>query len=264
MSFREEIKVKDYFMKDYKKGEILKTFNFMLKRMAATAEISGEVQETKITQIDGNIITVEAKMQDSDEIKIYRCSLQFNQMENEEFTREAKIASPERIGQIVELKEGSTQKEKEEYYQGVVDYWDQKEETENKIEQERKTNYFLERYKKEDLLKTADAMIENSITSGEIEGEVLERKITKIEGTTVTIAIKTKDVEEIIRVYNMNLDFDKMNNITYSKDARIASPTRVSSTVEVQNGISNIEKENYYNKIPDFWDKNIEENQEEK
>ena len=34
MSFKEEIKVKkDYFMKDYTKEEVLRTFEFMLKRI---------------------------------------------------------------------------------------------------------------------------------------------------------------------------------------------------------------------------------------
>lgn len=50
MSFKEDIKVKDYFMEDYSKQEILKTFNFMLKRIEKTGEIEGEIEDTKITR----------------------------------------------------------------------------------------------------------------------------------------------------------------------------------------------------------------------
>ena len=50
MSFKEDIKVKDYFMKDYSKQEILDTFNFILKRIQRTGEIEGNLENTKITR----------------------------------------------------------------------------------------------------------------------------------------------------------------------------------------------------------------------
>ena len=58
MSFKEDIKVKDEIlldinqnlMKDYSKQEILKTFNFMLKRIEKTGEIEGDIENTKITR----------------------------------------------------------------------------------------------------------------------------------------------------------------------------------------------------------------------
>ena len=33
MAFRDDIKIKDYFMKDYSREEILRTFTFILKRI---------------------------------------------------------------------------------------------------------------------------------------------------------------------------------------------------------------------------------------
>lgn len=50
MSFKEDIKIKDYFTRDYTREEILKTFNFMLRRMANTGEIEGELEDIKITR----------------------------------------------------------------------------------------------------------------------------------------------------------------------------------------------------------------------
>lgn len=50
MSFKEDIKVKDYFMEEYSKQEILNTFNFMLKRIERTGEIEGNIESTKITR----------------------------------------------------------------------------------------------------------------------------------------------------------------------------------------------------------------------
>lgn len=185
-------------------------------------------------------------------------------MENEELTREAKIKSVQRVGEAVELKKEATSKEKEEYYQGVNDYWVEREESKRKIRDIQETNKLMSNYTKEDLLKIADTMIETSSKTEELIGEVQDRKITKIEGNQVTVAIKTKDNKEIIRIYNMDLDFDKMTNITFSKEARIASPMRVGSAVEVKNIEGNDKKQEYYDKIPDYWDKNLEENQSEK
>ena len=50
MSFKEDIKVKDYFMKDYYKEEILNTFHFILKRIKGTGEIEGNLENSKITR----------------------------------------------------------------------------------------------------------------------------------------------------------------------------------------------------------------------
>lgn len=50
MSFKEDIKAKDYFMEDYSKQELLNTFNFILKRIERTGEIEGYVENTKITR----------------------------------------------------------------------------------------------------------------------------------------------------------------------------------------------------------------------
>ena len=47
MSFKEDIKVKNYFMGNYSKKEVLNTFDFILKRIG---EIEGNVQNTKITR----------------------------------------------------------------------------------------------------------------------------------------------------------------------------------------------------------------------
>ena len=232
MGFKDELKVKkDYFTKNYTKNEILKVFEFMLKRAGMTGEILGQTQDIKITHIDGEVINVESKMNDNNETKLYRFSLEFNKMENEEFTREAKIASPERLAKAIELKESCTKSEKEEYYQGVVDYWDEKEEREKRIFKELEISSFLEKYKKEDILNTVDVMIENSVNSGDILGEVVERKIAKIEGNLVSVAVQTKDGEEHIRVYRVNLDFDKMNTILYTEKAKVSSLTRNGSTI---------------------------------
>ena len=253
MGFKEEIKVKkDYFTKSYTKNEILKVFNYILDRSKRTGEVLGDTKHIKITQIDGDVITVEAKMVDNQNIRIYRFSLRFNKMENEEYTREAKIASPERIGSAVELKESISNKEKEEYYQGVVDYWDDKEEREKRILREVEISSFLEKYKKEDILNTVDTMIENSINSGEVLGQVVDRKIAKIEGNMVTVAIQTKDGEEHIRIYRMNLHFDKMNSILYSDKAKVSSLTRTGSTIELQSDMNNEQKQKIYNKLPDL------------
>lgn len=185
-------------------------------------------------------------------------------MENEELTREAKIASVQRVGETVELKKTATAKEKEEYYQGVTDYWEEKEEGQKRIRDIQESNKLMSNYTKEDLLQIADTMIETSSKTDELIGEVQDRKITKIEGNQVTVTIKTKDNKEIIRIYNLDLDFDKMTNITFSKDARIASPMRVGSAVEVKNIIGNDKKEQYFNEIEDFWDNSKEQNSQEK
>lgn len=50
MLFKEDIKVKDYFMEDYSKQEILNTFDFILKRIERTGEIEGNVENSKITR----------------------------------------------------------------------------------------------------------------------------------------------------------------------------------------------------------------------
>ena len=185
-------------------------------------------------------------------------------MENGELTREAKIASVQRVGEAVELKKTATTKEKEEYYQGVTDYWVEKEEGQKRIRDIQESNKLMSNYTKEDLLQIADTMIETSSKTDEILGKVQDRKITKIEGNQVTVTIRTKDNKEIIRIYNMDLDFAKMTNITFSKEARIASPMRVGSAVEVKNIEGNDKKQEYYDKMPDYWDKNIEEDQSEK
>lgn len=185
-------------------------------------------------------------------------------MENEELTRQAKIASIQRIEKAVELKQKATNKEKEEYYGNVTDYWMEKEEGQKRIRDIQETNKLMSNYSKEDLLKIADTMIETSSKTDELIGEVQDRKITKIEANQVTVTIKTKDNKEIIRIYNIDLDFDKMTNITYSKEARIASPMRSGSAVEVKNIEGNDKKEEYFNKITDFWDKNNEQNSQEK
>lgn len=185
-------------------------------------------------------------------------------MENEEITKEAKIKSVQRVGKAIELKEKATNQEKEEYYQSVNDYWTEKEEGQKRIRDIQEANKLMSNYTKEDLLQIADTMIETSSKTEELIGKVQDRKITKIEGNQVTVSIKTKDNKEIIRIYNMDLDFDKMTNITFSKEARIASPMRIGSAVEVKNIEGNDKKQEYYDKIPDYWDKNIEENQQEK
>lgn len=185
-------------------------------------------------------------------------------MENEELTREAKISSVQRVEKAVELKKAATTEEKEEYYKGVSDYWIEKEDGQKRIREIQEANKIMSNYSKEELLQIADTMIETSSKTDELIGEVQDRKITKIEGNQVTVTIKTKDDKEIIRIYNMDLDFNKMTNISYSKEARIASPMRLGSAVEVKNIEGNTKKEEYYNKVSDFWDKNIKQNQEEK
>lgn len=50
MSFKEDIKVKDYFMKDYSKQDVLNTFNIMIEKIAKTGEIEGDLQNAKITR----------------------------------------------------------------------------------------------------------------------------------------------------------------------------------------------------------------------
>jgi len=265
MGFRDEIKVKkDYFTKEYTKNEILRVFNFMLKRVERSGEILGETQDIKITQIDGEIITVEAKMKQKNDIKLYRFSLEFNKMEKEEFTKEAKIASPERVGKAIELKSSATNNEKEEYYQGVIDCWDEKEEREKKIIREQEISNFIEKYKKENILNTIDVIIENSLKYGDITGEVIEKKIVKIEGEVVSVAIKTKDNQEHIKIYRLNLDFDKTNTILYTDKAKVSSVTRVGSTKELQTQMSDREKQQYYDRIPDLFNKGQELVQEEK
>lgn len=263
MTFKDDIKVKDYFMKDYTRTEIVDTFRFMIGRMGRTGEIEGELQDIKIIQIDGNIITVETKMKDTNEIRLYRVGLEFNQMENEEFTREAKIKSPERYGEIVEIKKDINNEEKTKYFEGVKDYWYESEEIEARIERQIETSNFIEKYGQDNITKVVDIMLQNSVNSGEILGEVLERKIVKIEDTTVSVAIKTKD-DERVRVYRLNIDFDRMKKIGYTDKAKVESPMRIGFTKELQSDMSNREKENYYDRLKGLWEKdeNVEEKEE--
>ncbi len=92
MSFKEEIKVKkDYFMKDYTKEEVLRTFEFMLKRIGRVEEIEGDLEEIKITQIEGTIVLVAVKTNDNkQEIRVYRLNLDFDKMKNVGYTNYAK------------------------------------------------------------------------------------------------------------------------------------------------------------------------------
>lgn len=264
MSFKEELKPKkDYFMKEYKKEEIIRTFQFMLKRMGKAKEIEGEIGDIKITQIDGITITVVAKTKESNPIRMYKVSLEFDKMENEGFTREAKIASPERIGEVIEITPEASDKEKENYYEGTIDVWDEKEERTKRIEEIQETNYFTETYKKETILKVADIMIENSIKSGEIQGQVQERKIVKIENMTVSVAIKTKE-EEQTKIYRLNLNFNQMKNNFYRNEAKINSPIRAEAAIELKGDSTKEEKENYYEELPDFWDMTTKKGKEEK
>ena len=185
-------------------------------------------------------------------------------MENEELTREAKIASPTRVDKANELLKKANNTEKETYYQGVSDYWEERGEGQKRIREIQELNKLMSNYTKEELLQISDTMIQVSNNSGEILGYILERKIVNIEGNLVTVAIKTKDIEGIMRVYKMDLDFDKMKNIIFSKEAKIASPMRSGSAVEVKNIGGNDKKEEYFNAIPNFWDKNVEQNEQQK
>lgn len=258
MTFKDDIKVKDYFMKDYTRKEIIDTFTLMIERMGNIGELEGNLQDIKIVQIEGNVITVETKMKDTNDIRLYKVSLQFNQMENEEFTREAKIKSPERYGEIVELKRDTNNEEKRKYFEETKDYWNESEEIEKRIERQIKTSNLIEKYGQENITKIVDIMLQNSINSEEILGNILDRKIVKIEGTTVSVAIKSKD-DEKIRVYRLDLDFDKMQKIGYTDKAKIESPMRIGFAKELQNDISDDKKEIYYDNLKDFWDKDDKE-----
>lgn len=258
MTFKDDIKVKDYFMKDYTRKEIIDTFTLMIERMGNIGELEGNLQDIKIVQIEGNVITVETKMKDTNDIRLYKVSLQFNQMENEEFTREAKIKSPERYGEIVELKRDTNNEEKRKYFEETKDYWNESEEIEKRIERQIKTSNLIEKYGQENITKIVDIMLQNSINSEKILGNILDRKIVKIEGTTVSVAIKSKD-DEKIRVYRLDLDFDKMQKIGYTDKAKIESPMRIGFAKELQNDISDDKKEIYYDNLKDFWDKDDKE-----
>lgn len=258
MTFKDDIKVKDYFMKDYTRKEIIDTFTLMIERMGNIGELEGNLQDIKIVQIEGNVITVETKMKDTNDIRLYKVSLQFNQMENEEFTREAKIKSPERYGEIVELKRDTNTEEKRKYFEETKDYWNESEEIEKRIERQINTSNLIEKYGQENITKIVDIMLQNSINSEEILGNILDRKIVKIEGTTVSVAIKSKD-DEKIRVYRLDLDFDKMQKIGYTDKAKIESPMRIGFAKELQNDISDDKKEIYYDNLKDFWDKDDKE-----
>lgn len=258
MSIKEDLKVNDYFMKDYSKEEVLKTFKAMIGRFGRTGEMEGKLENIKIVQIDGKVITVETKMKDSNDIRLYRMSLEFPQMENEEFSKEAKIASPERVGEITELKINSN-KEKEEYFEKRVDYWTNQEEIAKRIEDTRSKNNLIERYGKENINNVVDIMVQNSSKSGDILGDVLEYKIAGIEETVISVAVKTKD-DEKVRIYRINLDFDKVNNIGFADEAKANSVTRDGSTKELQTSImSDVEKLEYYDKLPNLFEENIEE-----
>lgn len=258
MTFKDDIKVKDYFMKDYTRKEIVDTFRLMIGRMERVGELEGNLQDIKIVQIEGNIITVETKMKDTNDIRLYKVSLQFNQMENEEFTREAKIKSPERYGEIVELKRDTNNEEKRKSFEETKDYWNEAEEIEKRIERQIKTSNLIEKYGQENITKIVDIMLQNSISSEEILGNVLDRKIVKIEGTTVSVAIKTKD-DEKIRIYRLDLDFNKMQKIGYTDKAKIESPMRIGFAKELQNDISDDKKAIYYDNLKDFWNKDDKE-----
>ncbi len=266
MSFKEDLKPKkDYFTENYEKEEILKTFQFMLERMRRMGEIQGKVEEIKIAEIDGNIITVQTKTKDSGKTRIYRVSLEFSQMENSNFSRKAKIASPERNGEIIELMEKDSEEEKEKYYgEKIIDVWDEKQARAKRIEEIKETNYFVEKYKKEAILKTVDIMIAHNIRLDEIQGQILSRRIINIQGMKVEVAIKTKHKEEI-KIYRLDLDFNQMNNIAYRREAKVNSPVKTNRIVELQGNASQEEKENYYSRFPDFWDmkeKEIKEQEE--
>lgn len=251
MSLQEDLKVNDYFMKDYSKEEVLKTFKTMIGRFGRTGEMEGKLEDIKIVQIDGKVITVETKMEDSNDIRLYRMSLEFPQMENEEFSREAKIASPERKGEIIELKLNGNEA-KSKYFEERIDYWNNQEEIAKRIEDTRSTNNLIERYGKENINNVVDIMVQNSSKSGDILGDVLDYKIAGIEGTAISIAVKTKD-DEKVRVYRINLDFDKIKNIGYTDEAKANSVTRDGSTKELQTSImSDEEKTEYYDQLPNI------------
>lgn len=262
MSFKEDIKAKDYFMKDYTRAEVVKTFKTIISRCGRTGEIEGELEDIKIVQINGKIITVETKMKDSNDIRLYRMSLEFPQMENEEFSREAKIASPERVGEIKELKINGNE-EKIKYFEEKIDFWNNQEEIEKRIEREINTSNFIESYTKGKIIEITDIMIKNSSKSGDILGDVLESKIVEIDGTTVSVAIKTKD-DEIVRIYRINLEFNKMEKIGFTDEAKINSPMRKCSTKELQTSMSDKEKLEYYDRLPNFWEGNREEQEQGK
>lgn len=50
MGFRDDIKIRDYFAKDYSREDILRTFTFILKRIERTGEIEGNIENAKITR----------------------------------------------------------------------------------------------------------------------------------------------------------------------------------------------------------------------
>lgn len=262
MSLQEDLKVNDYFMKDYSKAEVLKTFKTMIGRFGRTGEMEGKLEDLKIVQIDEKVITVETKMKDSNDIRLYRMSLEFPQMENEEFSREAKIASPERVGEITELKRDADNSTKAEYFEKRVDYWDNQEEIAKRIENTIKANNLIEKYGKANIYNVIDTMVENSRISGDILGDVLDYKIAKIEGTEVSVAIKTKD--EKVRIYRINLDFDKVNNIGFTDEAKANSVTRAGSTKELQTSImSDEEKTEYYDQLPNILGEEREEREDQ-
>lgn len=264
MSIQEDLKVNDYFMKDYNKGEILKIFKIMIGRSGRTGEIEGQLEDIKIVQIDGKDITVETKMKDSNNLRLYRMSLNFPQMENEEFSREAKIASPERVGEITELKRDADNLSKAEYFEKRVDYWDNQEEIAERIENTIKANNLIEKYGKANIDNVIGTMVENSSMSGDILGDVLDYKIAGIEGTIVSVAIKSKD-DEKVRIYRINLDFDKMGNIGYTDKAKTNSVTRDGSTIELQtSSMSDEEKLEYYDQLPNIFGADREEQERSK
>lgn len=263
MSLQEDLKVNDYFMKDYSKAEVLKTFEKMIGRFGRTGEMEGKLEDLKIVQIDEKVITVEIKMKDSNDIRLYRMSLEFPQMENEEFSREAKIASPERKGEIIELKLNSNE-EKSKYFEERVDYWNNQEEIAKRIEDTRSKNYLIERYGKANINNVVDIMVQNSSKSGDILGDVLDYKITGIEGTTIFVSVKTKD-DEKVRIYRIDLDFDKTENIGYTDKAKSNSATRAGSTKELQTSImSDEEKTEYYDQLPNILGEEREEQERSK
>lgn len=262
MSLQEDLKVNDYFMKDYSKAEVLKTFKTMIGRFGRTGEMEGKLEDLKIVQIDEKVITVETKMKDSNDIRLYRMSLEFPQMENEEFSREAKIASPERVGEITELKRDADNSTKAEYFEKRVDYWDNQEEIAERIENTIKANNLIEKYGKANINNVVDIMVQNSSESGDILGDVLDYKITGIEDTTIFVSVKTKD-DEKVRIYRIDLDFDKTENIGYTDKAKSNSATRASSTKELQTSImSDEEKTEYYDQLPNILGEEREERED--
>lgn len=262
MAFKDDLKFKNYFTKDYTKEEVLKTFKRIIGRFERTGEMEGKLEDIKIVQISGKVITVETKMKDSNDIRLYRMSLEFPQMENEEFSREAKIASPERIGKIIELNiEGNDKKI--QYFEEKVDYWRNQEDISQDIEDTINVNKFIEKYGKDNIKILVMTILGNSSKSGDILGKIQSYKIVEIGETDISVAVKTED-DKKVRIYRINLDLDKIKNIGYSDKAKANSVTRKGSTIELQSSMKEEEKIEYYNNLPNIFGKSEEEQAKDK